>query len=161
ALKEAERDVKALETFIDDLPTIVWPVWWYYEEIKDRDQALKVAQRMFRASGSPLAANYCVIDLYHLGGFGEALDCIDQRRQPDLLGDVLRLFVLVELADNGPRRAREEYEKATRNPPEDLLGQWRDLLLLLGEKEQVLAIIQKLDRTDEAEWEYYRGKLSE
>jgi tetratricopeptide (TPR) repeat protein len=161
ALKEAERDVKALETFIDDVPTVVWPAWWYYEEINDRDKALKVAQRMFKASGSPLVANYCAIDLYHLGRFDEALDYIDQRRQSDLLGDIMRPFVVAELADNGPHRALEAYEKATRNLPEDSLGLWIDLLLLLGKREEVLPIIQKLNRTDEAEWEYYRGKLSE
>jgi serine/threonine protein kinase len=160
-LARAERDVKALETFVDDLPTVVWPAWWYYEEINESDKALNVAQRMFKASGSPLAANYCVIDLYHLGRFDDALGCIDHRRQPDLLGDILRPFVLVELADNGPRRALEEYEKATRDRPGDLLEEWKELLLLLGEKEQVLAIIQKLNRTHEAEWEFYQGKLSE
>jgi serine/threonine protein kinase len=159
-LREAERDVRTLESQLDDLPALFWPVWLYYHHTVERSKSLKVARRALERSGTPLAASLCAIDLYQMEQFKEAFECLDQMRQTDLTAEMTRAFVRTEL-DDGPARAFQEYDKNTRNMRQSDLGAWKDVLLFLGKKEQVLAIVQKLDRTDGADWQYFLGKLSE
>jgi serine/threonine protein kinase len=171
--EDLKRDVQALEPFLDDIPNVGWPEWFYYEEIGDRNESLKIAQRMFESSGSPLAANYCVIDLYHLGRFEKALQFVDRRKQTDVFGDIMRPMILAEL--HGKPRALQEYKKMTRDLPEDALWVWRDVPLFLGEKESAVSIFQHPPRTQgqqsrdvraqkefqEAESRFARGEISD
>jgi serine/threonine protein kinase len=165
-LRDAHRDVQALERVLDDVPILYSPVCEYYAHTGERDKALKVARRAMR-SGSPSAANACAFELYRQGKFEEALQCLGPRRQIDY-GGALRAFVLAEMRD-GPARALKEFEECSGELLKEVpLNYWaledsKDVLLLLGKREQALAMGQKLglDRTRKAEWEYYRGKLSE
>jgi tetratricopeptide (TPR) repeat protein len=70
-LREAERDVRALEPVLDDLPTAFFPTWLFYEHTGERGKALKVARRALERSRSPLAASLCAIDLYRLSTSAE------------------------------------------------------------------------------------------
>jgi hypothetical protein len=142
-LEEAARDVQALQPFIA-LPNPAVYMWTFYKSIGDRDRALDVARRSLEASGSPLAAYICAVDLYQQGRFAEALKCLDRRRQGEMLGDVMRAFVLAESPD-GPRLALQEHDKITRKYPLDpwSLRFCRDILLLLGKKELALASFKK------------------
>ena len=130
----------ALEPFIA-LPYPAVNMWVFYEVTGDTDRALDVARRSLEASGSPMAAFSCVVDLYQQGRFAEALQCLDRRRQTDLMGDLLRVLVLAELHD-GPRLALQEYDKLTRKYPLEEpadLERCRAPLLVLGKKELALA----------------------
>jgi serine/threonine protein kinase len=143
-LQEAARDVQALQPFIE-LPNSAYALWLYFEEIGASGKALDVARRSLDRSGSALAAFYGVVSLYQQGRFAEALKLLDQRRQPDLGGDVLRLFLLAELPD-GPRQALEEYQKLEMAYPE---AGWpmrtkNEVLLFLGRKEQALASLRSV-----------------
>src|SRR5262249_38905533 len=136
-LQEAARDVEALQPFIE-LAQPCWIIWLYYEITGDKEKALNVARRSLEKSGGPMAAFCCAIDLYQTGRFIEALQCLDQRRQTELGGDVTRAFVLAELLPDGPQRALQEYDKITRKYPRGCLEEEfsSDVLLLLGRKEQ-------------------------
>jgi tetratricopeptide (TPR) repeat protein len=169
-LKLAGRDVQVLEPFLDDLPTVFFPMWFFYEQNGQRDKALQVALRSLAKSGSPLAANFSAITLYHQGKIEEAVHCFDRRRQQDLLGDITRLFILAELSD-GKRRVLHEYEKCAHNQPESELCYWKDIFLLLGEKEKAVAMCQKGPEPDvkqsredsafsEAQGRFERGEIS-
>jgi tetratricopeptide (TPR) repeat protein len=144
-LQEAEQDIKALGPFIE-LPNSAFALWLYYEEIGDNDKALAAARPCFKETGCASAAFDCVVSLYQQRRFPEALKLLDdQRRQPDLLGDELRLFLLAEL--HGPDRALEEYKKFDETYPRQ--GTWplrtrRDVLLFLGKKTQALEILRTL-----------------
>jgi len=163
-LRAAERDVRALEPLLDDLPGMFMSVWEFYHHNGDRSKSLSVARRALKASGNLTAATMCAIDLYHQEQFEEALKCLDQPRQTDPGLDIMRAFVLTEM-DAGPARALKEYDKNSRNLPQVPLA-WKDVLLLVGEKEWAVAVVQKLeldqlDRTDEPEWQFFVGKISE
>jgi tetratricopeptide (TPR) repeat protein len=151
-LQEAARDVEALEPFIG-LTNPGWMMWQYYDDTGEPDKALAVARRALEQSkGDPIPALYCATSLYRLGRFTEALQCLDRRRHPDLMGDVTRGFVLAELPD-GPRLALDEFHKLTRSRPQNVgemkiqrhaqdagdMMQLSYLLLLLGKKEQARA----------------------
>jgi hypothetical protein len=164
-LANAKRDVRVLEPFLDDLPAVFFTVWFFYERTGDRENALRVARRSLDRSGSQLAANICVLDLYQLGRFEDALQCLDRPQQTDFSGDMMRVFVLAELPD-GPRRALREFEKSTGSPPQ--IARHRTyLLLLLGQREQAVANLVKLSQPPgsqakaSAELELARGELSE
>jgi tetratricopeptide (TPR) repeat protein len=168
-LREAERDIRTLEPFVADQPDVVWAIWHFHEEAGDRRKALEFARRWLEKSGSPGAANYCVIDLYQQEHFKEALACLDQRRRPDALPDLMRAIVLVEL---DRERVLEEFQKAQRKLPGNELEDWTDILLLLGRREDALAIYRALpdptstisiDRHEfeKAKYQFGRGKLSE
>jgi serine/threonine protein kinase len=141
-LQGAARDVQALERFIE-FPNSAYALWLYFEEIGDKGKALAVSRRSFDRSRSALAAFYCVASLYQQGRFAEALRLLDQRRQPDLGGDVMRLFTLAELPD-GPRLALAEYQKFEIAYPQE---GWQaraksEVLLFLGRNEQALATLR-------------------
>jgi serine/threonine protein kinase len=105
-LQEAARDVEALDPFIE-LPNSVYGMWHYFDEIDDNGQALEVARRSLKRQGAihrPLPF-FCVVSLYQQRKFPEGLQLLKQRRQPDLLGDELRLFLLAELPDGPPQAA--------------------------------------------------------
>jgi serine/threonine protein kinase len=138
-LQDAERDVRRLEPFIDDLPGIAWPIEYFYEESDDPDNALRVAQRSFARFARPVTANHCALFLYRQDRFAEALQCLNQV-QTDLFGDINRAFVLAEIPPDGPRRAREEYEKIARTHPSG----GNSILLFLGKKELAVAATKKL-----------------
>jgi tetratricopeptide (TPR) repeat protein len=135
-LADAARDVQALEPFIG-LAGPAWMMWQYYDDTGDPVKAFEVARRAAEGSGSPVAALYYATSLYLQGRFPEALQCLDQRRQTDLIGDLTRGFVLAELPD-GPRRALDVCDQlAGRYPREVWELRYRDyLLLFLGRKEQ-------------------------
>jgi tetratricopeptide (TPR) repeat protein len=142
-LEEADRYVQALEPFIE-LPNPAWFMWQYFDEIGEPDKALEVARRSLKRSGSPAAAYMCVLSLYRQGKFIEASECLDQRRQAELTGDVARGFLLVELPD-GHRRALDECAELARKYPQEfwdarLRG---NLLMFLGRKEQALSTLRR------------------
>ena len=141
-LQGAARDVQALERFIE-FPNPAFASWLYFEEIGDRGQSLAVSRLSFDRSRSALAAFYCVASLYQQGRFAEALKLLDERRQPDLGGDVMRLFLLAELPD-GPRRALAEYQKFEIAYPQEgwQMRTKSEVLLFLGRKEQALATLR-------------------
>jgi tetratricopeptide (TPR) repeat protein len=141
-LREAARDVQALEPFID-LPNSLAAMWLYYEEIGEKGEALRVARRALEKSGSPQASYLVAVSLYRQGKFTQALECLDQRPQADLQGDVTRVLILAELP-NGPRLALDGLTKLAAKYPHPLVPKYRaDLLLLLGKKGQALASMQK------------------
>jgi serine/threonine protein kinase len=135
-LDEAVRDVRGLESSIE-LPNPAYAMWLYFEEIGDRDKALDVGRRWLEKSKGPQAAFYCVSSLYRQGEYAEALNCLAQRHQVDMSGDLMRAFLLAELPD-GPRQALDEYRIfADKYADQDWQPQWSGyLMLLLGKKEQ-------------------------
>src|SRR5262249_24374634 len=110
-LRDAKREVRELEPFIENTPTAFPAAWYYYEEIRDRDMGLKVARRALERSGSPLAAVYCVIELSLQVRFEEALQCLEQPRQTTPLAAMMRAIVLAEIGLDGRRRALQEIEQ--------------------------------------------------
>ncbi len=142
-LQEAERDVQALDPFIE-VPNSAFAMWLYYEEIGDSGKALKVARHSFEKTGYTLAGYYCVVSLYQQAKFEEALKLLAQRRQPDAGRDLLRLFLLAEL--HGQRQALNEYERFDRAYPQEGLTRRTksDVLLFLGEKERALRILRTI-----------------
>jgi tetratricopeptide (TPR) repeat protein len=142
-LREAARDVEALEPF-SELPGSMEPIWFYYQDVGDRNKALNLARRLLERTGNPAAAFGSVFDLYCMGRFTEALQCFDQQRQIDPLVNMLRIVVLAELP-NGRQLALEEFEKQIRqfSPEGGLLAGYTSLLLLLGRKDLAIATIQK------------------
>jgi hypothetical protein len=144
-LQDAARDVEALDRSIE-LPNSVFAMWHYFEEIGDNRKALEVARRSFeRTEGkSPTASFYSVVSHYQQREFKEALQLLDQRRQPDLLGDELRLFLLAELPD-GPLQALAEYQRFAKTYTKE--GMWPirtkvDVLLFLGRKKDAQALLR-------------------
>jgi hypothetical protein len=170
-LQEASPDVLALQPFIE-LPSSAFALWLYFEESGDSGKALDIARRSHDQSGSALAAFYCVVSLYQQGRFAEALKLLDQRRQPDVGGDVLRLFLLAELPD-GPRLALDEYQKFEKAYSQEgwQMRAKSEVLLFLGRKEQALAslrtvrsplaISQDWREFYEAMRQFDRGQLSD
>jgi serine/threonine protein kinase len=162
-LKDAQRDVRKLEPSLDDLPTAFYPVYFFYVQTGERRKALEVARQSLARSRNSSAAISCALQHYHLGQFDQALECLDQRLEKDLMGDVLRAFVLAEKKPDGPRLALEEYEGKPRDLPEDSMRSWTNVLLLLGEKDRALVILQEPDHKSftEADAPFFRGELSE
>jgi tetratricopeptide (TPR) repeat protein len=163
-LKEAERDVRKFQPFLDDRSNAFWPVSFFYEENGERDKALEVKLAALKKSWSPSAASQCAFDLYCRARFEEALHCLERRQPTDLTVDITRAMVLMENQPNGHLRALEEYEEMTRDAPGNVQGAWTDILLLLGKKDKAVAILQKLDKNDPYdpdERKFARGELSE
>jgi serine/threonine protein kinase len=135
-LQEAARDVQALEPFLG-LPNPSFAASVYREALGERNEALAVARRGFERTGDPGGALYCAVNLYQQGSFAEALKLLDQRRQPERLGNMMRVFLLAELPDR-PHPALEEYQKFAREySPEGLSTQAKGVVLqFLGRKEQ-------------------------
>jgi serine/threonine protein kinase len=169
-LQEAARDVQALQPFID-LPNPAFGMWLYFDEIGEPAKALDVTRRSWDRSGSALAAFYHVVSLYQQARFSEALKFLDQRRQPDLGGDVMRLFLLAELPD-GLRQALNDCQKFANAYRQ---GGWQmrtrsEILLFLGRKEEALgrlatvrspfAISEEWKTFYEAMRQFDRGQLS-
>ena len=146
---------------LDDLPALFFPVWFFYERTGDRGKAMEIARRSLDRSGSLLAANMCAMDLYHMRQFPQALQCLDQRWQKDVAGDVMRALVLTEMGEDGQRLALEEYKKNNRNHPREIQEPWIDVLLLLEKKEKSVAILRNLRDLDPDDAAFFRGELSE
>jgi tetratricopeptide (TPR) repeat protein len=136
-LRNAAQDVRALEPSIGR-PAAIWMIWQYYIDVGDVEEALNVTRRSFRKSQGSMPAFYCATTLYLRGEFAEALRYLDQRQPQDMVGDILRFFVLAELPD-GPRRVRKELDifaskhSGTPAPP----------LLLLGDKTEAQVAIRR------------------
>jgi hypothetical protein len=142
-LQEAARDVQVLEAYVDDLPDVVWPIYYFYVEAGDRVAALRVARRSLERSRSALAAYFCAIELYLQGRCAEALKCLDQQQHVDFAGDMLRAIVLTELPD-GPRRALQEYEKM---PDTKLKEDWAFWIpVFLGKREMGLSWERSMEK---------------
>jgi hypothetical protein len=169
-LQEAERHVPALEHFVDDVPDVVWPVYFFYREIGDSDKALKVVQRSFDRSKSPLAANFCSVELYLQGRFAEGVKCLDQRRHADFVGDIFRAFNLAELP-GGRDLLLQEYEKRTATQRENEIWVWQVVLMFMGKKEQAVALCKvpaqnSNQSPDQGDWtlawaQFASGELTE
>jgi hypothetical protein len=88
---------------------------------------------------------YWVIDLCQKGSFPQALEVLDQRPQPDLRGDIMRVFVLAELPHK-PRPTLEDYQKFARTySPERLPMRAKGVVLLfLGRKQDALEEFRKV-----------------
>jgi tetratricopeptide (TPR) repeat protein len=142
-LQDAARDVQALEPYWE-LPDPAFATVSYFEEIGNRGAALDVARRTFDRRKDPTGAVVCSISLCQEGRFAEALKLLDQRREPDLRGDMMRAFVLAELPDE-PRPARGEYQKFARMySPENLPMRAKGVVLLyLGRREEALEEFRK------------------
>jgi tetratricopeptide (TPR) repeat protein len=163
-LKEAKQNVRKFEPFLNDRSNAFFPVCFFYDENGEKDKALAVTRAALRKSWSPSAASLCAINLYCLDRFEEALQCLERREHTDLVVDITRAIVLAEIGPNGHLRALEEYEKMTRDASGSVLAAWTDILLLLGRKDQAVALLQKLDKGDlydQVEWEFARGELSQ
>jgi tetratricopeptide (TPR) repeat protein len=155
-LQDAARDVHALEPFLD-LPDPAFVAVNFFEAIGNRGAALAVARGTFDRRGDPMGALYCAISLYQEGRFVEALELLDQRREPEPRGDMMRVFVLAELP-NEPRPAREEYQKfAHMYSPSSLPIRAKGVVLLyLGRREQAQEEFRK-DRPEFALSQSWRG----
>src|SRR5262249_18062362 len=105
-------------------------------------KALEVARRWLERTGNGLAAFNCAFDLYLRTEFTQALHCLDQRRQTDVSGDMMRAFILAELPD-GARLALQEYDNMTRKYPDEETRYFMLILLLLGKKDQACKAFQK------------------
>jgi hypothetical protein len=142
-LEEAARDAQALGSSVE-LPNSAFAMWLYFEEVGDPGRALDVAHRSVERSRSPQAALYCAISLYRQARFIDALRCLDSRRQNDLQGDLTRAFIVAELPGE-PYHAIDDYNKVARNYLQNNYEpKFRaDILLLLGKKQQALAIMQR------------------
>jgi serine/threonine protein kinase len=169
-LDGAARDVRRLEPFLKTTPTAFWAPWDYYEEIDDRENASNVARRALDRSGSPRAAVYAAIDLYLLGRFEEALQCLERSRKYTPLVGIMRCFALAEREPDGPLLALRECEKITHTWGKD--GDSTDVLLFLGKKDRALAILQQLAEPQDSvskdlreifgpRYKLVRGELSE
>jgi tetratricopeptide (TPR) repeat protein len=138
-LERAARDVRALEPYLGQAnPT--WMMWQYYDDTDNAAKALEIARSALDRSPGPVPAFYCAVSHYRRGEFAEALNCLNRRRQTDLIGDITRCFVLAELSD-GRRRALEAYEEMARKYPHEVaeLAQPGYVLLLLGRRQQAQA----------------------
>jgi serine/threonine protein kinase len=135
-LQEAARDVQALEPYLDQ-PNPIWMIWQYYYDTDHPEKALEIARRALDRSGGSIAALSCITSLYLQGRFNVALNCLDQRRHADVIGDVSRGFLVAELPD-GPRLALDEYNQIARRHPREIgeLPQPSYLLLFLGGKDR-------------------------
>jgi serine/threonine protein kinase len=170
-LKEAARDVKALEPFIG-LSNPAWVIWQYHYDIGEHEQALQAARRAWERSSAPITVFYSITSLYRLGRSGEALKLLDARRQPDLMGDFCRGVVVAELPD-GPRLANAEYQKIEQRYPRELseVPTPSYLLMLLGKTEQARVNLRKIriPPVQSQEWkdfyharrQYWGGEISE
>jgi serine/threonine protein kinase len=132
-LGQAARDVEALGPFLGR-PGPAWVATQYFDDLGEPDRALDVARRSFDQAHGPIAVAYAV-GLYRRGRWAEALDSLAGRRQPDLVGDVTRAFVLAE-RPGGPGRALGECDALARRYRSDV---WErryrgNVLLFLGEK---------------------------
>jgi serine/threonine protein kinase/tetratricopeptide (TPR) repeat protein len=169
-LQDAKRDVQALERVIE-LPNSAYAMWLYYEEVGDGDSAVDVTRRCFNKTGGMQAAYNCAESLYLQDKRKEALDLLDHRRQPDLQGDVLRLFLLAE--ERGPDQALAEYKRF-----DDVysLASWAsriksEVLFFLGRKDLALESLRNLrpglafGQENPSFWEagtqFDRGELAE
>jgi len=140
-LRDAGQDVQALEPFID-LPNPAFATWLYFfEEIGNQGKALDVARRSFERTKGSTPAVYGAAILYQQGRYAEGLKLLDQRRQPDMGGDVTKIFLLAELPD-GLHLALDAYQKLTiAYPPTGWEAPSKtEILLFLGRREQALAI---------------------
>jgi tetratricopeptide (TPR) repeat protein len=170
-LLEASRDVQALERFLG-FPNPAFATTLYFEAIGERGQALDVARRAFERTGDTNATMHWAISLYQKGSFAEALKCLDQQRQPEGRGNMLRVFLLAELPDR-PHPALEEYQKFARlYSPTGLPARAKgEVLLFLGRKEHALeefrrarpqfALSEQWRRFYEAVHQFDCGELSE
>jgi hypothetical protein len=142
ALESAARDVRGLEPYLGQSNPL-WIVWQYHEDIGDPAGARDVALRTLRELGSSIAASVCAATSYRDGRFAEALEYLDSRHEPGLIGDVLRTIVLAESPD-GPRRALEVCDAMARRYPGEVweLRYRANLLMLLGKKEQAQAALR-------------------
>jgi serine/threonine protein kinase len=141
-LQEEARDARALERFIE-LPNSAFALWLYFEQTGDRDKALDVAERSLERSGCSMAACYAAVSLYQQGKFADGLKVLDHRRQADLAGDLMRIFLVAELPD-GPHRALAEQQKLRTAYPQEVLSMRTsgEALLFLGKKQEAMAILQ-------------------
>jgi tetratricopeptide (TPR) repeat protein len=142
-LQEAKRDVLALEPAIK-LPNSAFGMWLYYEEIGDGNKAVEVTRVCFRDTGGMQAAYNCAESLYLQNKLEEALGVLNQRRQPDLQGDALKLFLLAEL--HGPNQTFIEYKKFDDAYS---LESWQariksEVLLFLGKKKEALESLRTI-----------------
>jgi tetratricopeptide (TPR) repeat protein len=140
-LAKAAQQVRALEPFMG-LHNPDYILWHYYEATGEPAKALEFSRRSLNQSGNSVAAVNCVLTLYRQGQFSEALKCLDQRRQADLIGDTTRVFVLAELA-NDTSQAVAEYDTLARKYPQVNIQYLGQLLLFLGKKDQALAHFRK------------------
>jgi serine/threonine protein kinase len=161
ALKEAALDITALQPFIE-LPNPAMYIWTFYNANGENEKSLEIAHRSLKSSRSPTAAFLCAIDLYQKGNFSKALECLDQRRQGYLLGDIMRALALAELP-NGDVLALQEYNEITRKYTLSAidLQYCRVILLLLGKKEMARAIFKNYGSVPglkaESSKEFYEG----
>jgi serine/threonine protein kinase len=134
-LERAAHDVQALGPYLGQAnPT--WMMWQYDDDTNNAAKALEIARRALDRSPGPVPAFYCAVSHYRKGEFEEAFQCLNRRRQMELIGDITRCFVLAELP-KGPQRAFEAYEEMARKYPHEVaeLAQPGYVLLLLGRKE--------------------------
>jgi serine/threonine protein kinase len=142
-LQEGDRDIQALAPFIE-LPNSAFAMWLFFEEKGDRDKAKDVAGRSLESSGGSMAALYSAVSLYQQAKFADGLTLLNRRRQPDLAGDVTRVFLTAELP-NGPHLAFDEYQRLARAYPKEGLPMRTngEALLFLGRKEEAVAILRR------------------
>ncbi|MFO0915129.1 MAG: protein kinase [Pirellulales bacterium] len=170
-LAKAAQEVEAIKAYVG-LPNPDYAIWHYYEVVGEPDKALDLSRRSLDQTGSSVAAINCVLSLYRQGKIAEALASLDQRRQTDVLGNTIRVFLLAESADN-LEPAIDEYEKlAQRYPKNGWELRFRSyVLMFLGRKEDARACLRDFETpfADSSEWkEFYEamrkfgtGELSE
>jgi hypothetical protein len=139
-MRGAATDVQALEPLIGTIG-LSWALWLYYETTGAQEKATDVALRWLKRTRTPLAAFHCVVSLYRQDRFAEALQCLAQRRNTDLDGDVTRAAVLAELPD-GPRLALQAYEQMEKTYPRMRTQVY--VLLLLGKQEEALPTLREI-----------------
>jgi tetratricopeptide (TPR) repeat protein len=143
-LQDAARDVEALAPF-RELPNPAFATVSYFEAIGNKRAAFDVNRRTFDRYGDPIGALQCAISLSQEGKFAEALKLLEQRRRPETRRDMMRVFVLAELAHE-PHPGREAYQKFARTySPEGLPLRARGVVLLyLGRREEALKEFRKV-----------------
>src|SRR5262249_8001534 len=149
-------------------PNPAWAVWLYFQQLGEKPKALDMARRSFEKSkGGPLTTYLYAMSLYEQGSVNEAINCLEQRRQSDFFGDVLRAYLLAEAV--GKHAALAEYNKLAQMYLKESGLSLGGLLLFLGEKEKAeadfqrsrpaLAISQDWKAFNEAEHLFRSGKL--
>jgi hypothetical protein len=170
-LREAARDVQALEPFCD-LPNPAFATVNYFDLIGEKAKAYAVARRSFDRKRDPAGALNGAVYLYEDRRFVEALELLDQRHQTESHGDIMRVFVLAELP-NEPHPALEKYEEFARTyRPDSLPPRAKGFaLLFLGRREDAVkefrkgrpefALSQEWRTFYEAAHQFNCGELSE
>jgi tetratricopeptide (TPR) repeat protein len=141
-LDAADKDFQCLESF----PLSGWSVFMryrYLQYIQKYDQARQEADRARGKVKGAWPATLYALSLYRDGECDEALKVLDRLEEDDkgAFQQTTRMFILAELPDDGPKRAKDAYDELQgRGSYEATALLFQDTLLyFLGRKEEAKA----------------------